>query len=75
MGWKKLEVQNMTRRKEIMIVLAGAVLTTVVVAVVKRLGFEIAAALLAGVGTAAVVAFVIVANMQIMDRRSPPKKE
>ena len=50
MGWKKLEVQNMTRRKEIMIVLAGAVLTTVVVAVVKRLGLEIAAAFLAGPG-------------------------
>jgi len=33
-----------------MIVLAGAVLTTVVVAVVKRLGFEIAAAFLAGPG-------------------------
>jgi len=43
-------MQNMTHKKEIMIVLAGAVLTTVVVAVVKRLGLEIAAAFLAGPG-------------------------
>jgi uncharacterized Tic20 family protein len=67
-------MQNMTRKKEIVIVLAGAVLIAVVIAVVKRLGFEIAAAFLAGAGTVAAVAFVIVANMRTTEGKSPPKK-
>lgn len=58
-----------TRRQELAVAATVAVIVTIVVVVVARLEAPVLAAFVAGPGSTAVVAYVIIANRLIHDAR------
>ena len=61
---------GITRKKEVAVAAAMAIVTTAAVAVAKGVGADIAGAFIAGAGTAATVGYVIITNMMIKQARS-----
>ena len=58
-------MENLTRRKELAVASAIALVTTAAVIVAKSVGAVIVASFLAGAGTAITVGYVIIANRML----------
>ena len=62
-------MENLTRRKELVVAGAIAVVTTAAVAIAKAIGAVLAGAFLEGEGTSLTAAYVIIANTTIKQAR------
>ena len=62
-------MEGKTRKRELAVATAVAIVTTAAVAIVKAVGADIAGAFIAGAGTATTIGYVVITNMMIKQAR------